>query len=239
MMRAILIDDEPQSLELLQGFLQAEEAKTEVIGVARSPKQGLRMIQSKEPDLVFLDINMPGLNGFELLERCAPRNFETVIVSAHERFALEAYRHQALHYILKPFSQKEVVDSVKRVSGLLQQQGPKPESQGTGAPRISVNTLEGMHILTISDVLRCEADGSYTYVYLRSGWHVLASHSIKFFDKQLSPHGFMRVHKSHLVNLGEVAFLDHDGGIFLKQESPRIQVALRRRKELMRHLVGG
>jgi len=242
-LRTILIDDEPSCIQLLTDHLNNPELNVTIAGIAHSSEEGWRKIDHEQPDIVFLDVEMPGETGLEMLNRYASRNFDVVIVSAHEQFALDAYRHQAFTYLLKPFSADEVSETIARIrqkrSG--EEALQKQEAQSTTAPlkqegRLPINTQEGTHILVIEEIIRCEADGSYTEIFLQGGTKLTASLPIKYFEAQLSNSGFLRVHKSHLVNLNEIAFIDHSGCIHLRNQD-HIQVAMRKRKRLLQQLI--
>ena len=246
-LRAVLIDDEPQSVELLAGYLERNPDLVEIVGQAFTSEKGVDTIRKQQPDVVFLDVQMPGQSGIELLEQCHPRDFEVVIVSAHERFAFQAYQQQVFHYLLKPFTPQDVKATLQRIIGArqgrmakdrLSEMALEKNQAGKEAGRVSISTLEGVHIIKISDILWCEADGSYTRIFLKNNQRIIASQSIRHFDQLLSVHRFMRVHKSHLVNLNEVEFIDHNGGLKLRHCETRIQVATRKRQELLQKLTG-
>lgn len=219
--KALIIDDEADGRTVLHALLKMYCPQIDVIGQASSGEEGFAMIQDLNPELVFLDIDMPGMNGFSLLKRLEEITFEVIFVTAHHHYALKAIKHSALDYLLKPVDKTELIDAIEkfitigkqkvneRMSFLL-----KAESQDSSEiAQIILNVREGYIFTDIADIIRCEADGNYTIVFLKNGTKHLACKTLKEFETLLMQNNFWRVHKSHLINLKHLKkYVKGEGG---------------------------
>jgi two-component system LytT family response regulator len=219
--KAIIIDDEPDGRTVLHSLIKIYCPQIDVLGQSCSGEEGLSMIQDLNPELVFLDIDMPGMNGFSLLKRLKEITFEVIFVTAHHHYALKAIKHSALDYLLKPVDKTELIEAVEkfiklnkenvneRMSFLLKNES-KDASEIT---QIILNVREGYIFTDIEDIIRCEADGNYTMVHLKNGTRQLASKTLKEFEHILGQNNFWRIHKSHLINLKHLKkYVKGDGG---------------------------
>ena len=219
--KAIIIDDEADGRTVLHSLIHMYCPQITIIGQSSSGEEGLAMIQDLNPELVFLDIDMPGMNGFSLLKRIKEITFEVIFVTAHHHYALKAIKHSALDYLLKPVDKTELIEAVEkfvkidkqkvneRMSFLLKNES-KEASEIT---QIILNVREGYIFTDIEDIIRCEADGNYTMVFLKNGTKQLASKTLKEFEYILNQNNFWRIHKSHLINLKHLKkYVKGDGG---------------------------
>lgn len=219
--KAIIIDDEPDGRTVLHTLIKMYCPQVEVMGESSSGEQGLSMIEELNPDLVFLDIDMPGMNGFSLLKRLKEITFEVIFVTAHHHYALKAIKHSALDYLLKPVDKTELIQAVEkfehseqhqvneRMSFLLKNDAKEPGELN----QIILNVREGYIFAEINDIIRCEADGNYTIVIFKNGDKQVACKTLKEFETILSQNNFWRIHKSHLINLKYLKkYVKGDGG---------------------------
>jgi two-component system LytT family response regulator len=237
--KALIVDDEENSRKALLNMLQYYCKDIEVIGLAENIANAYELINMHKPDVVFLDIQMPGGNGFELLKKFKPIPFKVIFVTAFDHFALRAIKLSAVDYLLKPVSPKELIRAVSKlekqmdVEDLFDKQmealedNMQPERQ---EKKIILNTSTTMHVIKINEVIRCEADENYTHVIKEDGKAVLVAKTLKEFDEMLSPFGFCRIHQSHLVNLSHVLTFEKSSGIVILTTKERIPVSSRRKE---------
>lgn len=200
--QTLIVDDEPKSVLLLQKYLEPYSHIIEVVGAAHDAEEAFSLIKQLEPQLVFLDISMPGSTGLDLLNRFAAKNFEVIFTTAHEQYAIEAFNQSAIHYLLKPIDLLQLDDAVNRSA-------VKIESEiETKAPsnkrKIMIYTDHGYELIEVKDIIRCEASGAYTELFLEGKRKITSCQNLKSFENQLESNSFLRVHKSHLINLDEV-----------------------------------
>ena len=227
MLRAILIDDEPDCIRLL--FLQLKEncPQVQVLGQYTNSEEGLQAIRSQNPDLVFLDIEMPGINGFTLLEQLGEITFSLIFITAYNEFALKAFRFSALDYLLKPLDNHELQEAVRKAEKRQQIDHRQLEMlraqlQGGKHPKkIAVPYQNGVLFVELNELVYCEADSNYTKLFLTSGKNYLLSKTLREVQEVLEERNFLRVHRQYLVNLdhiktyhkGEAAYLLMQGDI--------------------------
>lgn len=246
MIQAVLVDDEQNSRETLKGKLELFCPEVEVVGEAGDVKTALETIKSKKPDLLFLDIELSGESGFDLLTAIRDEkdmNPAIVFITAHDEFAIKAIKFSALDYLLKPIDPEDLVKAVRKVEdekGL-----PKKATnfnvlvenirQAADSPKkIVVPTSDGMHVIKISEVIRLESSSNYTTFYLKDHKPLLASKTLKEFDAMLQGYSFNRVHKSHLVNMNYLTrYVQTDGGYLILEDGSRIPVANRKKEQLL------
>lgn len=241
MIRALIIDDEISTIRVLQILIERFVPEITEVHTASGGMAGLEKIRVLQPDLVFLDIEMPEMDGFDLLRQIPQPGFEVIFVTAFSHYAIQAIRFSAFDYILKPVDLNELQQAVARF--ILQKKEP-----GDAAPRyrnllqnlhtrdagqftLSIHTSEGTHFLPLSDIVRCEADGNYTCFYLSNKKRVIASRPLGEFEVLLDPVQFRRVHKSYLVNRAHVKSLLHQGAL-LMSDGANVEVSRRKMTEV-------
>jgi len=242
MIKAVLIDDDKITLEIFERMLNDIYQGIEVIGKARSAKEGAALIKRKKPDLVFLDIEMPGGNGFSMLEEFDDIDFEVVFVTSHDEYAIKAIKFSALDYIVKPVKKDELNSTIKRFlknknkdSAYLRHEVLK-DSLNNELPlsHIVLPSAKEYKIVRSDDLYRCESDSYYTNVFLKNGEKVIVSKTLKEFEQMLTDDGFVRVHNSHLVNINYVnSFNRNDGGFVMMKDGTKIPVSRRKRENLL------
>src|SRR6186997_2106664 len=242
MLKVLLIDDEQRATDALRLMIVKTIPEIGEVMVCNDSRQAAEKIHSFQPGLVFLDIQMPHMNGFELLEKLPNKNFKIIFTTAYNEYAIQAIRFSAFDYLLKPIDSEELQSSVQRFLATqedYQQQFDllKNIMHNIQAPsadefRLALPTKEGVHFLQPAQIIRCEAVGNYTKFFIEKGRTYLISKTLGEYDTLLTPHNFIRTHKSHLVNKKFISFIDHDGFAVLKDNS-RVEVSRRRKEDVM------
>lgn len=220
MKKALIIDDEQRTRELIAKMIESFEMDIVAIPKGENVKSGLEAIKEIQPDLVFLDIQMPDGTGFDLLKAIPDKNFEVIFITAHEEFAIKAIKFSALDYILKPVDPEELRAALERALETMsgdQKQEPQFEAlqhniQPNQKRRLVLKTQESVHVVELDHIIRCEADRNYTSFYLTEGKKILVSRTLKDYETLLAGHNFLRVQQSHLVNLNFVDRYDKGNG---------------------------
>lgn len=241
MLKAIIIDDETKARESLRTSVRNCFNDLEVIGEADSVRSGLKMISELNPDIVFLDVQMNDGTGFDLLREIGEINFSLIFVSAYDRFAFQAFRFSAIDYLLKPVEESELIEAVLKVrkgheANMLREKLEILKSNKNGITRMALPSHDGIDIVKLDDIIRCESDNNYTNVYLISGEKLLVSRTLKDFDEMLCQPGldFFRIHKSHLINIKYLKkYRKGDGGSAIMEDGSSIEVSRRRKEEFI------
>ncbi len=209
MIKAVIIDDEKSAITSIELALKEYCPGVEVVGSANKAIDGIKEIQSKNPDLVFLDIQMPHMTGIELIEQMGNRNFDVIFITAHNGFAIKAFKLNAIDYLLKPVSIPELIKAVHKVSesranGNISAQDKLEKIKAALSGKVGLPFSAGTEYIKISDIIRIEADGSYCKVITTDGKNRLISRNLKEMQTALEGESFFRTHKSHLVNLEHI-----------------------------------
>lgn len=246
MLKAIIVEDEFRSRQTLKGMLNLFCKNVEVIGEAENVKEGIELIREKNPEIVFLDIQMPDGSGFKLLEEIGKVKFDIIFTTAYDHFAIQAIKYSALDYLLKPIyledlvkavnkaeERRELKDKTEHINVLLENLKKAP----TEPPKIVLSTSDKISVVKVDDILRCESDNYYTMFYFIDGQKLLVSKTLKENEDLLKDHHFIRPHKSHLVNTIYIKnFLKHDNGEIILTDGTHIPVS-RRKKEAIRESI--
>ncbi|MGA0555828.1 LytR/AlgR family response regulator transcription factor [Larkinella sp. VNQ87] len=240
-MTAILVDDEKHCRDVLGLLLQRYCPQVQLLASCSDGTEGYRAIEMHQPDLVFLDIEMPGMSGFDMLEACRFTRFDVIFTTAYNEYAIKAIRHNALDYILKPIDKDELVQAVQKAEQeRLTRATPKVEGfieylhrQKTG-DRIALPTMEGLQIINSEEIYYCESDGGYTRFFLTNGKIVLISKTLKEVEDVLETKGFCRVHHGYLINLRYVQrYIRGDGGEVIMENNKNIPVSRNKKQEFL------
>jgi len=245
--RAIIVEDEKSNRENLAKILGEYCNSVEVLALCSSAVEGRRAISELQPDLVFLDIEMPGGSGFSMLESLAQINFEVIFVTAFDHYGIKAVKFCALDYLLKPIDLLELTQAVEKVEQRLAEKSENlrmktmlsnQKSMATN-PKIAIPLADKIEFVEVSDIVRCEGDGNYTNFFLKNGEKIIASKTLKEFDELLSDYNFLRVHQSHLINLNEVkSYIKTDGGYIKMKDGSTVSIARLRREMVLEKLKG-
>lgn len=242
MIRAVIIDDEINNQELILNLLKSYAENVQVVGMANSVETAYKTINEHNPDLIFLDIQMPDGTGFDLLKKFEKINFKIIFVTAHQEFAIEAFKYSALDYILKPLAPANLLAAVKKMEDTMSSEELnlklKTLLNNIAEPiknkkKIVLKTMERIYSVDLDDIIRFESDGGYTKVYLVDGKRIMVSKTMKEYDDLLMDVGFLRVHHSHLINMNHLfCFEKAEGHVVMKDDSI-VPVSNRKKDHLM------
>lgn len=233
-MKAIIVDDEPAVRNTISSLLHQNFPDIIVSASVGSVNEGYAAVTEYGPDLLFLDVELPDGLGFDLLKRISPVTFRTIFITGHQEYALDAIKVSALDYILKPIDNEELKSAVAKAHEIISQEEEQMKLlalaenlQGKKVlKRIILRTSEALQLISVSDIIRAEAESNYTHFHLAGGKHIMVSRTIKEYEALLSGSGMIRVHQSHLVNLNHIdKFFKHDGGYLQLKDGSRIPVS--------------
>ena len=237
--RSIIIDDEPNNIENLQLLLNQYCPEISIAATAINADSGIEAINAFKPDLIFLDIQMPGKSGFDLLKEFASINFEIIFITAYDQYGIQAIKFSALDYLLKPININELKLAVEKArQKIIAKQKDYNiinlleyiKAGNKEIPKIALPTLQEIMYVRVDNIIRCEASNNYTLFYLQNGEKVLVCKTLKEFAELLTPHNFIRTHQSHLVNLHFVkSFLREDGGTLLLSDQTKVPISRQNR----------
>ena len=242
MLRAIIIDDEPKGRSILQQLIALHAPQLSIVGVAANADEGLKIIDSHKPDVVFLDVEMPGKSGFELLRELNTVDFKVVFVSAHNHYSLKAIKFHAFDYLLKPIDLDELKQTieklVKSLPGHTYEQmtelltASKPGNAELG--KIAISSLTSIDLINVDDILYCEASANNTLVFLTSNKKIVATKNLKEYEDLLLNHRFFRIHHAYLVNLKHVAkYIKGEGGSVILSNQKELEVSRRKKQDFL------
>ncbi|HTN17549.1 MAG TPA: LytTR family DNA-binding domain-containing protein [Chitinophagaceae bacterium] len=236
MIQAILIDDEPFALKNLQSVLEKYCPQVMVSATAASVTDGLEKIRKLKPDLVFLDIELSGQNSFELLDQLSEPDFEKIFVTAHSHFGIQAVKHNASDYVLKPIDKAELIDAVDKAERRIYTRRILREQQAyIKNNRLALPTLEGLLFVDLNKVMYCESDGRYTRFYLTAQEKkILVSKNIGEYEVILPAAKFVRIHSQYIVNLDHVEkYLKGRGGSVVLSNGTELEVSARKKDHFL------
>ncbi len=245
LIQAVIVDDEDNSLEALTILLQKYCPDVQVIGSAQTVASAIELIDTLKPELVFLDIALPDGQGFEVLEEVGYTGFEVIFTTAYDQYALKAFDFSALDYLLKPISAEKLQQSVERFEKIRKEENYEDrvsvlkDSLNNRNERIILSSMDGFDVYKIADIIRCEANGSYTTFYIKSGQRVITSKTLNNFERLLSDLSFVRVHSKHLINLEFVKkYISGRGGYIVFEDGSQVDVSERKKKEFIMRMKG-
>jgi len=246
MIKAVIIEDEEKSRELLNTLISKYCEGVNVVSTAENVETGVEAIRKHNPQLIFLDISMPDGSGFDLLGKVQDLKFDVIFTTATDKYALKAIKYSALDYLLKPIDGEELKNAVSKVSEktsnlasvenltfLLQNLKQANDNYN----KITLPTGNAYEIVNVKDIIRCEAEGSYTNFYLVSGKKIMVSASLKHYEDLLPEKDFIRVHHHHLINMQHVVrFLKTDGGYAVMSDGTQVEISRRKKESFLQKL---
>ncbi|HLX92249.1 MAG TPA: LytTR family DNA-binding domain-containing protein [Puia sp.] len=246
MLTAIIVDDEIHCCRTLETLLKKECPAVNVLASCNSAEEGLRSIHASNPDLVFLDVEMPRMNGFQMLGQLQTIDFHLIFVTSYDAYALKAIRFSAIDYLLKPVERDELKLAVEKV--ILRMQAPsraqldiileKLKQPVSPANKIALPTMEGLQMVAVESIIHCEAEDNYTTLYLKNKKKVVVSSTLKVIEELLEDHCFIRIHRSFLVNINEIEkYVKTDGGFVVMSDGVQVYVSRNKKEELIRRLL--
>lgn len=242
--KTILIDDERKALAILKNKIERLCPEIDVIAQTQNPKEAINLINNQKPDLVFLDIAMPELSGFDVLKQFKNPDFEIIFATAFDSYAIDAIKHCAIGYLVKPIDNKDLVEAVnhakKNINEKLSLKKNKQLIENLGIQtfqkkKIIIPSVDGLEFIKIEDILHCEGEAGYTKIHLKTGKPLLSSSSIGHFNKLLENSNFYLVHKSHLINLSDIEKYLNEGYVILSGNI-KIPVSRSRRQDFLDQL---
>jgi two-component system LytT family response regulator len=241
-MKVIIVDDEPTVRNTIIALLKEQFPEIEIISSVGSVKEGYHAISRHNPELLFLDVELPDGNGFDLLKKISPINFKVIFITGHQEYALDAIKVSALDYILKPFETEELQRAVEKARQAINHDEEKLKLEALNEnlrnrkvlKRIILHTSDHLLLVSISDIIRAEADSNYTRFWLSEGKRIMVSRTIKEFAGMLSGSGMIRVHQSHLVNINYIdKFVKRGGGYLQLKDGTTIPVSPNLKKQVL------
>lgn len=244
--KAVIVDDELGARESLSKMLEKNCKNVQVVAKADSMANAFMEITTHQPDLVFLDIEMPNGNAFDLLEKFKEINFNIIFVTAYDHYAIKAIKFSAIDYILKPVDPEELVKAVtrfesqhsnktsldKKFKTLLSNVRPENKLKKVGIP-----DGDGLIFINLADIIRCDSDGNYTYFLLTSGKKIIASRTLGEYEQMFADDNFFRIHRSHLINLEHVKkYIKGEGGYVIMSDNSQVEVSRRNKNEFLEKL---
>src|ERR1035437_743802 len=246
MIKAIIVDDELGARESLSRMVEKNCKNIEIVAKADSMISAYDAIVNLHPDLVFLDIEMPNGNAFDLLEKIKEIDFDIIFTTAYDHYAIKAIKFSAIDYILKPIDPEELVQAVHRYEEKSGQKNMldkkfktllsnlKPENK---LKKVGIPNEDGLIFVNLSDIIRCDSDGNYTYFILTSGTKMVASRTLGEYEQLFADDNFFRVHRSHLINLQHVKkYLKGEGGYVIMSDNSQVEVSRRNKNDFLQKL---
>lgn len=242
--QAIIIDDEAKSRDTLSRMLAKYCPHAHVVGMANSVESGYELILNTRPDLVFLDVEMPPYTGFDLLKKFDDISFEVIFTTAFDKYAINAIKFCALDYLLKPIDIEELILAIDKMRKRNSQQNIDERLvhllknvQGNKNNKIAIPTQEGLEFVASDQIVRCEAQGSYTLLFMKDNKQVLSSRTLKEFESLLISQGFYRIHHTHLINLDYIQkYHKGNGGYVVIKDGISIPVSRRKKDDFLKKL---
>lgn len=246
MIKTIIIEDEENSRTLLYNMISQHFKNVEVIAVCKNIEEGKAAIEQLHPELVFSDIELDGKSAFDMLQQLSAITFEIIFTTAFEKYAIQAIKFSALDYLLKPFSKEDLAEALHHYQ---QKQNKQQSAQQfdalfhnlkhfqNDAKKIALPTFNGLTIIPVRDIIRCQAEVNYTYFFLTPKNKMLVTKTLKEYEELLNEYDFSRVHNSHLINLHHVKYYSRgEGGTVTMSDGSVIDVSRRKKEEFLKRL---
>jgi len=246
-MNTVIIDDEPHARETIRAIVESQVKNIKFIGEAEDVASSIKLIDKTKPDLIFLDINLPDGNSFDILRKISHKQFKVIFITAYQEYAIQAIKFSALDYILKPVNPTELVQAVNKALSEHNAHNDLEAKLDTfftninqltpTQKKIVIKTADKIHIVDIKSIIRCESDNSYCTLYINNEKNIVVSKNLKSYEEMLTPVGFIRVHRSHLVNCNYISYFDkQDGGSLVMSDDAHIPVSAQKRPVLTEFL---
>ena len=238
-MRAVIVDDEKHFQDSLSSLIQDHCPSIKLVGFADSVDSGVQLIQNENPDLVFLDVELGNQKSFDILKKIGSPKFQVIFVTAHDHYAINAFRFSAIDYLQKPVVLGQLQEAVSKVERILDSQQIENQLQVLSQNlnqisdqdrKIVLKGQDSLHIVKLSEILWCSAEGSYTSFHLVNGQSVIISKHLKEYENLLSSERFFRVHRSYLVNLNHITRYDRSEGLLIFDHQQTLPVSLKRER---------
>jgi two-component system LytT family response regulator len=243
MIKVVLLDDEVHCTESLEIILQTLNTEVQVIAKFNDPELALEFIKLNKFDILFLDIEMPRMNGFEFLSSFLKINFDVIFTTAYNQYAVKAFKFSAINYLLKPIDEAELAECLQAWEIKVLKQMPQNQleflletiqnGQKT-SNKLALPTTYGLEFIEIKEIVRCQSDSNYTNIYLSNGDRYLICRTLKEVENILQHHNFLRIHQSHLINPNHMKkFLRNDGGYIVMDDGEKISVSKNNKEKII------
>jgi two-component system, LytTR family, response regulator len=245
MIKAIIVDDEPYCCDVLSTLLERHCPEVNIEAICHSAEEAIAVISASQVQLVFLDIEMPHMNGFTVLEKLTRINFQVIFTTSYDQYAIKAIRFSALDYLLKPIDREELQLAVKKAADRLQSPLPQqleillqkfiqPVNQ---VNRIALPTMEGLQLISLDTIISCASSSNYTIFSLKDNQRLIISRTLKEIEEMLEEYSFLRVHHSYLVNLNEIRkYIKGEGGSLIMSDGSSVDVSRSKKEILLKKL---
>ncbi len=245
MITAVLIDDEQHLRDGMKRLLELYGQEIQIVAEADSVKTGILALENHNPQVVFLDINLTDGTGFDILENLSKKGkiaFQIIFITAHEQYALKAFKFSALDFLLKPVDPEDLQKTISKIKEVLKSSNTfehidllleNIRKKVDNFKRIALSTQDGIHLFEVSDIIRCESEDNYTKFHIKNHKPLLISKTLKEYEELLSEHGFERIHQSHLINLSYLkSYIKNDGGYVIMSDNANLPIAQRKKDRL-------
>lgn len=248
MIKAVIIDDIERSRASLADDLKRYCPDVTIVGEGDSVKTGLTVIKQYRPDVVFLDIQLEDGNGFNILEQIDKTDFKVIFTTGSDEYGIKAVKFSALDYLLKPIDPDELIAAVTKLRKAREEEPADIKENlsvlienlkniNNSSKRIALNSADRVHVVNVTDIIRCESQRNYTLFYLHGNKQILVTKTLKEFEEMLADSGFVRIHHSHLINISYLKeFVKSDGGYAIMTDNSQVPVAVRKKEHLMQLL---
>jgi len=244
MLTAIIIDDETNSRNALRQKITKHCNNVMIIADCENGEEGIEKIETQKPDIIFLDIEMPRMNGFTMLQQIKNKNFEVIFITAYDHYAIKAIKFSALDYLLKPVEVEDLKAAVEKVTQKRKQMDGNKRvellvqnflEEKTAHQRIAISSMEGLQFVTTNDIIYLEANSNYTSFYLADNRKITATKTLKDFEEILPASMFIRIHHSYLINKNGIEkYIKGEGGQVVMKNGVTLDVARRKKEEFMK-----
>jgi len=247
-LKAVIIDDETSSRNSLRQKIVGNCPEVEIIEECRDAEEGIKAIEKTHPDIVFLAVEMPRINGFVMLQQLKERNFELIFTTAYDHYAINAIRYSALDYLVKPIEVEELKVAVERARQKREEKNPNQRIETLlhnlidskpGKNRIAIPSMEGLQFVELSDIIYLAAESNYSIIYLTNNIKLTVTRTLKDFEELLPSSLFIRIHHSYIINKDHVQkYIRGDGGRVSMSNGKELEVARRKKEEFIKSIGG-
>lgn len=241
-MKTVIVDDESKSRQTIRNFIEKYAPELFVVGEADSVESAVSLIEKVKPELLFLDIQMPDGTGFDLLGQLSYSNFKLIFCTSFDQYAVKAFRYSAIDYILKPIDPDIFIGAVRKIireksDNTTEDKLEVLKQNKISFTRLALHSAEGINLVKVENIIRCESSVNYTKFVLNGLPNILVTKTLKEYDELLSSQDFIRIHKSHLVNMNYIKkYIKGEGGWVEMHDGSKIEVSRRKKETLMQAL---
>lgn len=232
--KAVIVEDDPLSHEILVDLINDHFHQIELVGHFSTVAEATEGIDQNQVDLVFLDMELPDGKGFDVLSAIGSIDFEVIITTMHDSYMLEAIKHSAIDYLMKPVTKQALADALIRFEQRISKSTTKPNQEKSYASRMAIPNQEGLILVEIAQIIRLASDGAYTVLHLTDGRKLMTSKNLGFYQTQLNPEAFVRVHHGHIIHIPHIKnYVRGEGGHVVMTDNSEVSVSRRKKEEFL------